>query len=157
MASKISGSPGSGGGGGGGGGGSTVLSRSLAKVQSLFDEAQNLTARPPLASLASIAIGGIGRVLFDLGVMEALPPKVAYILAEGGVVVEEEIGEGGDGRDDGGDEGGDDLPSFGEGCGSSSGSTRSSSPKTFIGGRMGMLAALKASACNSKCSDGMKL
>ena len=151
MASKISGSPGSG--GGGGGGGSTVLSRSLAKVQSLFDEAQDLTARPPLASLASIAIGGIGRVLFDLGVMEALPPKVAYILAEGGVVVEEEIGGGGDG----GDNGGDDLPSFGEGCGSSSGSTRSSSPKTFIGGRMGMLAALKASACNSKCSDGMKL
>lgn len=123
MASKISGSSGS-------GGGSTVLSRSLAKIQSLFDEAQDLIAKPPLVSLTSIAIGGIGRVLSDLGVMEALPPKVVDILAEGGVVVEEEIGGGGDG--------GDDLPSFG------------------IGGKLGMLAALKSSACNSKCSDDTK-
>lgn len=71
--------------------------------------------------------------------MEALPPEADFLTESSDIA-------GGDGENND-----NDLPSFGQGCGSSPGSVASSPVTTFIGGRLGMMAGLKSSACNSEC------
>lgn len=143
------------------GGGNSALSKSLTRVTGLIGRVQNLTSNPPLATLKSMAMGGIGRVLSSRGVMSALPPGLGDII--GGI-------GGGLGTD---------LPSFGQGCSSSGLSLGSglnslvnvgleklgsslgtaglsfvtdmtSSILTHIGGKAGMMAGLRSSACTSK-------
>ena len=59
------------------------IGNALNKVTGLIGQARNLIKHPPLGALKSLATGGIGRLLSSRGIMSALPAGLGSLLGGG--------------------------------------------------------------------------
>ncbi|XP_076452271.1 uncharacterized protein LOC143287914 [Babylonia areolata] len=137
----------------------------LSKIKGLISKVGNLTKTPPLRALKSLATGAIGRVLSSRGVMRALgvgglegqgvegqgcagSAALDSALQAGADKVESLVGKAADKA----------ASALGGGAnGSAVLSGLTSKVTSFVGGRAGMMSALKTSACQVCQSLGSAL